>query len=156
MHIHILGICGTFMGGIAAIAREAGHTVTGCDANVYPPMSTQLEAQGIRLIVETGGTRHLLVGEGNGPIDAAIHALRGAGIDVQVRSFEERAVAPSEDGGNASACAFVELSEVGGQGGERYGVGMDANIVTASIRALLSGVNRLQPAFARAPAARAA
>jgi len=50
MHIHILGICGTFMGGIAAIARQAGHTVTGCDANVYPPMSTQLEAQGIELI----------------------------------------------------------------------------------------------------------
>ena len=50
MHLHILGICGTFMGGIAAIAREAGHQVTGCDANVYPPMSTQLEAQGIRLI----------------------------------------------------------------------------------------------------------
>jgi UDP-N-acetylmuramate: L-alanyl-gamma-D-glutamyl-meso-diaminopimelate ligase len=50
MHIHILGICGTFMGGIAAIAREAGHRVTGCDANVYPPMSTQLESQGIALI----------------------------------------------------------------------------------------------------------
>ena len=50
MHIHILGICGTFMGGIAAIARQAGHQVTGCDANVYPPMSTQLEAQGISLI----------------------------------------------------------------------------------------------------------
>ncbi|MCW1964966.1 UDP-N-acetylmuramate:L-alanyl-gamma-D-glutamyl-meso-diaminopimelate ligase [Polynucleobacter sp.] len=50
MHIHILGICGTFMGGIAAIARQAGHRVTGCDANVYPPMSTQLEAQGIDLI----------------------------------------------------------------------------------------------------------
>ncbi|MBK8016216.1 MAG: UDP-N-acetylmuramate:L-alanyl-gamma-D-glutamyl-meso-diaminopimelate ligase [Betaproteobacteria bacterium] len=50
MHIHILGICGTFMGGIAVIAKQAGHTVTGCDANVYPPMSTQLEAQGIRLI----------------------------------------------------------------------------------------------------------
>ncbi len=50
MHIHILGICGTFMGGIAALAREAGHRVTGCDANVYPPMSTQLEAQGIDLI----------------------------------------------------------------------------------------------------------
>ena len=50
MHIHILGICGTFMGGIAAIARTAGHKVTGCDANVYPPMSTQLEAQGIELI----------------------------------------------------------------------------------------------------------
>ena len=50
MHIHILGICGTFMGGIAAIARAAGHKVTGCDANVYPPMSTQLQAQGIDLI----------------------------------------------------------------------------------------------------------
>lgn len=50
MHIHILGICGTFMGGIAAIARESGHKVTGCDASVYPPMSTQLESQGIELI----------------------------------------------------------------------------------------------------------
>ncbi|BEV71978.1 MULTISPECIES: UDP-N-acetylmuramate:L-alanyl-gamma-D-glutamyl-meso-diaminopimelate ligase [unclassified Paludibacterium] len=50
MHIHILGICGTFMGGVAALAREAGHKVTGCDANVYPPMSTQLEAMGIDLI----------------------------------------------------------------------------------------------------------
>jgi UDP-N-acetylmuramate: L-alanyl-gamma-D-glutamyl-meso-diaminopimelate ligase len=49
-HIHILGICGTFMGGIAAIAKQAGFRVTGCDANVYPPMSTQLEAQGIELI----------------------------------------------------------------------------------------------------------
>ena len=42
MHLHILGICGTFMGGLAALAREAGHRVTGCDANVYPPMSDQL------------------------------------------------------------------------------------------------------------------
>jgi UDP-N-acetylmuramate: L-alanyl-gamma-D-glutamyl-meso-diaminopimelate ligase len=50
MHIHILGICGTFMGGLAVLARAAGHKVTGCDANVYPPMSTQLEAQGIALI----------------------------------------------------------------------------------------------------------
>ena len=50
MHIHILGICGTFMGGIAAIAQEAGHKVTGCDQNVYPPMSTQLESLGIELI----------------------------------------------------------------------------------------------------------
>jgi len=50
MHIHILGICGTFMGGIAALAKQSGHKVTGCDANVYPPMSTQLEAQGIKLI----------------------------------------------------------------------------------------------------------
>lgn len=50
MHIHILGVCGTFMGGIAAIAKEAGHRVTGCDANVYPPMSDQLRALGIELI----------------------------------------------------------------------------------------------------------
>ncbi len=49
MHVHILGICGTFMGGIAAIARAAGFRVTGSDRNVYPPMSTQLEALGIEL-----------------------------------------------------------------------------------------------------------
>jgi UDP-N-acetylmuramate: L-alanyl-gamma-D-glutamyl-meso-diaminopimelate ligase len=49
MHLHILGICGTFMGGLAQIARAAGHTVTGCDADVYPPMSTQLAASGIEL-----------------------------------------------------------------------------------------------------------
>lgn len=50
MHLHILGICGTFMGGLALIARAAGHRVTGCDAGVYPPMSTQLQEQGIELI----------------------------------------------------------------------------------------------------------
>jgi UDP-N-acetylmuramate: L-alanyl-gamma-D-glutamyl-meso-diaminopimelate ligase len=50
MHLHILGICGTFMGSLAAIAREAGHRVTGCDAGVYPPMSDQLRALGIDLI----------------------------------------------------------------------------------------------------------
>jgi len=49
MHVHILGICGTFMGGVAALARESGHTVTGSDRNVYPPMSTQLENLGIRI-----------------------------------------------------------------------------------------------------------
>ena len=50
MHLHILGVCGTFMGGLAALAREAGHRVTGCDANVYPPMSEQLRALDIALI----------------------------------------------------------------------------------------------------------
>ncbi|PCI09148.1 MAG: UDP-N-acetylmuramate:L-alanyl-gamma-D-glutamyl-meso-diaminopimelate ligase [Gammaproteobacteria bacterium] len=49
MKIHILGICGTFMGGVAVLAKQAGHEVSGCDANVYPPMSTQLEEQGIHL-----------------------------------------------------------------------------------------------------------
>ena len=56
--IHILGICGTFMGGIAVLAKQAGYRVTGCDANVYPPMSTQLESQGIEL-VEGFGTEQL-------------------------------------------------------------------------------------------------
>jgi UDP-N-acetylmuramate: L-alanyl-gamma-D-glutamyl-meso-diaminopimelate ligase len=50
MHLHVLGICGTFMGGLAALARAAGHRVTGCDANVYPPMSDQLADLGIELI----------------------------------------------------------------------------------------------------------
>ena len=52
MHIHILGICGSFMGGIAVLAKQAGHKVTGCDANIYPPMSIQLEKQDIDF---TGG-----------------------------------------------------------------------------------------------------
>ena len=61
MHLHILGICGSFMGGIAAIAREAGHHVTGCDANVYPPMSDQLRALDITLI-EGFGADQLTLG----------------------------------------------------------------------------------------------
>src|SRR5690625_7719442 len=50
MHLHILGICGTFMGSLALLAKELGHTVTGSDANVYPPMSTQLAEAGIELM----------------------------------------------------------------------------------------------------------
>ncbi|MDD2768106.1 MAG: 2-isopropylmalate synthase [Methylococcus sp.] len=99
-------------------------------------------AQGVRLIVEVDGTPHLLTGAGNGPIDAAVHALRSAGIDVQVRSYEERSMGISGDGGNARACAFVELSPRSG-GRECYGVGIDGNLVTASVKALVSGVNRL-------------
>ncbi len=57
-HIHILGICGTFMGGIALLARELGYTVTGSDSNVYPPMSTQLEAAGI-VLMEGYAPEHL-------------------------------------------------------------------------------------------------
>jgi 2-isopropylmalate synthase len=84
-----------------------------------------------------------------------VHALRSVGIDVQVRSFEERSVAPSEDGGNAQACAFVELAGASG-GIDCYGVGIDTNIVTASIRAIVSGVNRLNPVTAGKPVAQAA
>ena len=57
MRLHILGICGTFMGGIAAIARAQGHAVTGCDANVYPPMSTQLASLGIALTEGYGASQ---------------------------------------------------------------------------------------------------
>ncbi len=60
MHIHILGICGTFMGGLAALARETGHVVTGCDGGVYPPMSDQLRALGIEL-VEGYGAEQLAI-----------------------------------------------------------------------------------------------
>ena len=98
-------------------------------------------AQGIRLNVEINGTSHLLAGEGNGPIDAAVHALQSAGIIVQVRSYEERSMSASAEAGDASACAFMEIANPE-RGGECHGVGMDSNIVTASIKALLSGVNR--------------
>lgn len=113
--------------------------------------------QGIRLVVEVDGVLHILTGEGNGPIDAAVHALRGIGIDVQVRSFEERAMSPSGEAGEAQACAFVELARHGGgerhgQRSERFGVGIDANIVTASIKAIVGGANRLGLGHMRAAA----
>ncbi|MDR3214336.1 MAG: 2-isopropylmalate synthase [Azoarcus sp.] len=97
--------------------------------------------QGIELTVDVDGERRTLAGQGNGPIDAAVHALRQADIAVQVRSFGEQSISASQSG-EAQACAFLELAGAGG-GSSRYGVGVDENIVTASIRALVSGVNRL-------------
>jgi len=105
--------------------------------------------QGIRLGLEINGHTMLLSGEGNGPIDAAVHALQSAGIRVQVRSFEERSTTSSKERAEAQACAFLELRRLGemtpngAAASERFGVGMDGNIVTASIKALVSGVNRL-------------
>jgi len=96
--------------------------------------------QGIRLTVEVAGASQTLTGVGNGPIDAAVHALRALGIAVSVRSFEERSINSSAEAGDADACAFIELT-AGGL--EWYGVGLDTNIVTASFKALLSGVNRM-------------
>jgi 2-isopropylmalate synthase len=101
------------------------------------------DLQGIHLNVEINGTPRLLVGEGNGPVDAAVHALKSAGIDVQVRSFDESSMSTSVEGADASACAFIQIAPAAG-GCEYYGVGMDANIVTAAIKALLSGVNRMK------------
>jgi 2-isopropylmalate synthase len=99
--------------------------------------------QGIRLVVEAAGVRHVLKGYGNGPIDAAVQALQTLGVRVQVRNFEERSTKASEEAGEAQACAFMELATVGSDKVERFGVGLDTNIVTASIKALVSGVNRL-------------
>jgi 2-isopropylmalate synthase len=97
------------------------------------------QTQGIHLTVEYSGQKHQLTGEGNGPIDAAVDALGHIGFKVQVRSYEERSMSV---GGNASACAFMEITRAEG-GREYYGVGMNSNIVPASIKALLSGTNRL-------------
>ena len=98
--------------------------------------------QAIRLGVDINGVAHNLNGVGNGPINAAMHALTSAGLQAQVRSYEERSMVPAGDDGNASAVAFIEMAASGC--GECYGVGIDSNIVTASIKALVSGINRLQ------------
>ena len=98
------------------------------------------EKQGIELVIEMDGKRQTFSGIGNGPIDAAVHALMKAGVSVKVTGYDESSMGASADGGNATACAFIEIAH---ERGSCYGVGMDANIVTAAVRALLSGVNRM-------------
>ena len=97
--------------------------------------------QGIRLSVDINGVPHLLTGEGNGPINAAVHAMQTAGFNFSVRSYEERSMVPMGEDGNARACAMVEVATKGG--GDLYGIGIDSNIVTASLKAIVSGINRL-------------
>ncbi|MBA4742993.1 MAG: 2-isopropylmalate synthase [Azoarcus sp.] len=109
-------------------------------------------AQGVRITVEHDGATHVISGEGNGPIDAAVHALKTLGITVDVRSYEERSMPSVGEGSHAQACAFIEVTAPG-VAGERYGVGIDPNIVTASIKALLSGANRIQGHAVQAKAA---
>ncbi|MBW4049258.1 MAG: 2-isopropylmalate synthase [Proteobacteria bacterium] len=94
------------------------------------------EQQGIRLELEVGGKRLVLRGEGNGPIDAAVQALH---LPLVVHSYEERALGL---GSGARAVAMVELA-MEGMPATTFGVGIDPNIVTASIRAIVSGANRL-------------
>lgn len=92
--------------------------------------------QGVRLTVSVDGRQQVLDGVGNGPIDAAIAAL---GIPVEVRSYEERAL---NQGADSRALAIVEMA-IRGVTGSTFGAGIDANIVTASIRALMAGLNRM-------------
>jgi len=87
MHIHILGICGTFMGGIALIARQLGHQVSGSDQNVYPPMSTQLESQGIKLhegydpdILETESADLIVIGNAMSRGNASVEYILERGL----------------------------------------------------------------------------
>jgi len=102
-------------------------------------LETHAQGQAIRMHVAIDGVPTIASGQGNGPIDAAIHALQNMGIEVQVRSFEERSLGASASAAEATACAFVEVVC---QGKVCYGVGMDTNIVTASIKAIFSGINR--------------
>jgi len=98
--------------------------------------------QGIRLTVERNGETQVLTGEGNGPIDAAADALRSIGIPIDVKSYEERSMPANGEGSHARACAFIEVTTPDFSG-NRYGIGIDSNIVTASLKALISGVNRI-------------
>jgi 2-isopropylmalate synthase len=102
------------------------------------------DAQGIDLIIEINGELRNLKGNGNGPIDAAVHAIQGVGYVVSVRNYEERSINATVMGSDANACAFIQISDDNDEAiKEVYGVGIDSNIVTASIKALISGVNRM-------------
>ena len=121
---------------------EIGHPVRYVEHHLYEGNGTQ----GIRLSVEAGGITHILSGEGNGPIHAAVHALRKIAIDIQVRGYEERAMSCSSDGGDARACAFIEVAASAG-GPECFGVAIDASIVAASIKALIGATARLRAKY---------
>ena len=85
------------------------------------------------------GKKLSIISSGNGPIDAAVRALKAMGFEVNVKSFEESSVTPSIKGGEASACSIVEIES---NGESRVGVGVDFNIVTAGIKAILAAVVR--------------
>ncbi|WP_445371946.1 2-isopropylmalate synthase [Methylomonas sp. HW2-6] len=98
--------------------------------------------QRIELDLQWRGATRCVAGNGNGPLDGAVAALAVLDCAVTIRCYEERSLGPSRHGGDARACAFVELAGPDGQP-PRYGVGIDDNLLTASIKALISGVNRL-------------
>ncbi len=97
--------------------------------------------QGIRLSVIQEGKLHELSGVGNGPLDAAVNALATLDIHVKILSYEERSLEGSHNGSKARASAFIEAALRHEQSG-KYGVGIDGNIVTASMKALVSAVSR--------------
>ncbi len=99
--------------------------------------------QGVQLTVRCEGVERVLCGEGNGPIDAAVNALRALGIALDVRSFEEQSLG---SGAQAVACAYVEAQMPGST--PRFGVGRDANTVTAAFKALIGAVNSLTQSVA--------
>ncbi len=111
--------------------------------HLYEQGEGETKAQGIRLTVNWQGQPHTLDGSGNGPIDATIHALHTLGIQLQVRSYEERAMGKCPSGSDANACAFIEVLGNGSKHKEWFGVGIDRNIITASIKAILSAANRV-------------
>jgi 2-isopropylmalate synthase len=102
-------------------------------------LSEREEREHIKLTVDINGTRRVLTGEGNGPLDALMHAI---GVPVRIQHYEERALT---QGADARAVAVAEMAGADVTG-SAFGVGIDANLVTASIRAVISGVNR---AYAR-------
>jgi 2-isopropylmalate synthase len=89
----------------------------------HPAPSGKAHVQGIRIGVEVNGQPMLLTGMGNGPIDAAVHALQAVGIQVQERSYEEHPTRASTHAGDVQVCAFLELVSAAG-GPKRFGVGM--------------------------------
>ncbi|MDR0735416.1 MAG: 2-isopropylmalate synthase [Zoogloeaceae bacterium] len=107
---------------------------------IYQGHRLDANGKGIALEVTREGRRETLKGHGNGPIDAAVHALAHVGIAARVISFEERATRPSQEG-EANAAAFMEVRLADGQA-QGYGVGIDEDIVAASLKALISGVRR--------------
>ena len=102
-------------------------------------LASHAQGQAIRMHLLIDGQPVLASGHGNGPVDAAVHALQHQGIEIQIRSFEERSLGASAAAGEASACACVEVVC---QGRACYGVGLDTNIVTASLKAIFSAINR--------------
>lgn len=110
------------------------------------------QAQGIRVLLSIKGQNQWLTGEGNGPIDAFMQALASTGIQVNVHSYEERSMNHSSVGSHAKACAFIELAQQG-QSAPIYGVGVDENIITASLKAIISGLNRMELSVSKYQAA---